>query len=107
MIDELGSTTKELQLVIRAEPEPKMYKKNVRRRNHSTTPTLKNDNGGASVNGLFGSFFKPLFHSKAECKAMKMVSHPQANKIHFLKNVFTLVQGLTVRVLELRNGLFA
>ena len=38
---------------------------------------------------------------------MKMVSHPQANKIHFRKNVFTLVQGLTVRVLELRNGLFA
>ena len=88
MINELGSTTKELQLVVRAEPEPKMYKKNVRRRNHSTTSTLKNDNGGASVNGLFGSFFKPLFHSKAKCKAMKMIFDPQANINSFSQECF-------------------
>ena len=32
--------------------------------------------------------------------------HSQADKIHFHKNVFTLVLGLTMRGLELRNGLF-
>ena len=49
-------------------------------------------------NTLFPNCFKPLFQSKAKCKAidMKRIFHSHANKTHYHKNGFTL--GLVVKV---------
>ena len=57
--------------------------------------------------GYLGVSSSLCFIARLSAKPWKWFLILKQIQIHFHKNVFTLVLGLTVTVLELRNGLFA